>query len=328
MGVMEKGGERGSPMTGRFSLEVGPEEAGKRLDVWLTEKLTGLSRTRIQHLLEEGLILVDGKPAKANHKVRPGQRIWGEIPPPKSLSAQPEPLPLDIIYEDEDLIVVNKPQGMVVHPAPGNETGTLVNALLYHCGDLSGIGGALRPGIVHRLDKDTSGLLVAAKNDFAHRSLAAQIKARKVKRVYLALVYGEIKEPAGKIEAPIGRHPVDRQRMAVTFRNSRPAITYYHVLKRFTGFTLLEVHLETGRTHQIRVHMAYLGHPVVGDVLYGPKKQAFEVPGQLLHAGKLGFYHPRTGDYLEFTAPLPPTFIRVLEFLSGGTNIDITLLFS
>ncbi|SMB94463.1 ribosomal large subunit pseudouridine synthase D [Thermanaeromonas toyohensis ToBE] len=304
-------------MTGRFSLEVGPEEAGKRLDVWLTEKLTGVSRTRIQHLLEEGLILVDGKIAKANHKVRPGQRIWGEIPPPRSLKAQPEPLPLDIVYEDEDLIVVNKPQGMVVHPAPGNESGTLVNALLYHCGDLSGIGGALRPGIVHRLDKDTSGLLVAAKNDFAHRSLAAQIKARQVKRVYLALVYGEIKEPAGKIEAPIGRHPVDRQRMAVTFKNSRPAITHYRVLKRFPGFTFLEVHLETGRTHQIRVHMAYLGHPVVGDVLYGPKKQAFEVPGQLLHAGKLGFYHPRTGDYLEFTAPLPPAFVRVLDLLSA-----------
>jgi len=315
-------------MTRRFSLEVGPEEAGKRLDVWLTEKLTGVSRSRIQRLIEEGLILVGGRPVKASHKVRPGQKIWGEVPPPPSLKARPEPIPLDIVYEDEDLIVVNKPQGMVVHPAPGNESGTLVNALLYHCGDLSGMGGTIRPGIVHRLDKDTSGLLVAAKNDFAHRSLAAQIKARKVKRIYLALVYGEIKEPAGKIEAPIGRHPVDRQRMAVTFKNSRPALTYYRVLRRFEGFTLLEVHLKTGRTHQIRVHMAYLNHPVVGDALYGPKKQAFEVPGQLLHAAKLGFHHPRTGDYLEFMAPLPPAFRHVLELLSGETNIDITLLFS
>ncbi|MCG0276961.1 MAG: RluA family pseudouridine synthase [Thermanaeromonas sp.] len=315
-------------MTGRFSVEVRPEEAGKRLDVWLTEKLPGISRSRIQELIEQGLILVEGNTAKASHKVRPGQKIWGEVPPRPSLKARPEPIPLDIVYEDEDLVVVNKPQGMVVHPAPGNESGTLVNALLYHCGGLSGMGGAIRPGIVHRLDKDTSGLLVAAKNDFAHRSLAAQIKARKVTRVYLALVYGEIKEAAGKIEAPIGRHPVDRQRMAVTLKNSRPALTYYRVLRRFDGFTLLEVRLETGRTHQIRVHMAYVGHPVVGDALYGPKKQAFKVPGQLLHAAKLGFYHPRSGDYLEFTAPLPQAFLHVLELLSGETNIDITLLFS
>lgn len=304
-------------MTGRFAFVVDHKEAGIRLDVWLTRHLPGVSRTRIQTLIEQGLILVEGKTAKANYKVRPGDTVTGEIPPPRRLEAKPEPLPLDIVYEDKDIIVVNKPQGMVVHPAPGNERGTLVNALLYHCGDLSGINGILRPGIVHRLDKDTSGLLVAAKNDDAHRSLVVQIKARQVKRLYLALVHGEVKESSGRIEAPIGRHPVDRQRMAVTLKNSRPAVTYYRVLERFPGFTLLQVQLETGRTHQIRVHMAYLGHPVVGDPKYGPRKQAFGVPGQLLHAGQLGFFHPRTKDYLEFTAPPPEAFCRVLALLRG-----------
>ncbi|KUK11918.1 MAG: Pseudouridine synthase [Moorella sp. 60_41] len=302
-------------MTGPFSLVVGPEEAGIRLDVWLARHLPDISRSRVQGLIEEGLISVEGRPAKAHYKVRPGDRIAGVIPPPRRLEARPEPLELDVVYEDEDIIVVNKPQGMVVHPAPGNERGTLVNALLYHCRNLSGINGVLRPGIVHRLDKDTSGLLVAAKNDASHRSLVAQLKARQVKRVYLALVHGEISEPAGRIEAPIGRHPVDRQRMAVTFKNSRPAVTHYRVTEIFPGYTLVEALLETGRTHQIRVHMAYVGHPVVGDPKYGGRKQPFAVPGQLLHAARLGLFHPRTGRYLEFSAPLPEAFGRVLEEL-------------
>ncbi|MGB9662762.1 MAG: RluA family pseudouridine synthase [Moorellaceae bacterium] len=304
-------------MTDRFAFVVDEEEAGIRLDVWLAKRLSGVSRTRIQSLIEQGLILVQGRSAKANRRLRPGEMVSGEIPPLRRLEAKPEPIPLDIIYEDSDIIVVNKPQGMVVHPAPGNESGTLVNALLYHCGDLSGINGVLRPGIVHRLDKDTSGLLVAAKNDAAHRSLVAQIKARQVKRGYLALVYGEITESSGRIEAPIGRHPVDRQRMAVTWKNARPAVTHYQVRERFPGFTLLEVRLETGRTHQIRVHMDYIGHPVVGDPKYGPRRQVFSVPGQLLHAWRLGLFHPRTQEYLEFSAPPPEVFARVLSILRG-----------
>lgn len=302
-------------MTGSFSFVVGQEDAGVRLDVWLARHLPNISRSRVQGLIEEGLISVEGRPVKAHYKVRPGDRISGHIPLPRRLEARPEPLELDVVYEDEDIIVVNKPQGMVVHPAPGNERGTLVNALLYHCRNLSGINGVLRPGIVHRLDKDTSGLLVAAKNDAAHRSLVAQIKARQVKRVYLALVHGEITESSGRIEAPIGRHPVDRQRMAVTLKNSRSAVTHYRVRERFPGYTLVEATLETGRTHQIRVHMAYVGHPVVGDPKYGLRRQPFAVPGQLLHAAHLGLTHPRTGEYLEFSAPLPEAFGRVLEEL-------------
>ncbi|MGI9951118.1 RluA family pseudouridine synthase [Moorellaceae bacterium AZ2] len=315
MAVVVPGWERGNGVTGPFSLVVGQEDAGVRLDVWLTRKLPDISRSRVQGLIEQGFILVEGRPAKANYKVRPGDRISGEIPPPRRLEAKPEPIELDIVYEDEDIIVVNKPQGMVVHPAPGNESGTLVNALLYHCRNLSGINGVLRPGIVHRLDKDTSGLLVAAKNDAAHRSLVAQIKAHRVKRVYLALVHGDIRESSGRIEAPIGRHPVDRQRMAVTLKNSRPAVTHYRVRERFHGYTLIEAALETGRTHQIRVHMAYVGHPVVGDPKYGVRRQPFAVPGQLLHAAQLGLTHPRIGEYLEFSAPPPEAFNRVLAEL-------------
>ncbi|WP_258359357.1 RluA family pseudouridine synthase [Moorella sulfitireducens] len=297
-------------------LEVPAEDRGKRLDAWLAGEMEGISRSRVRQLLDEGLVtLFEGTRPKANYRLRGGEKIRVSLPEPARLEVRPEPITLDILYEDEDIIVVNKPQGMVVHPAPGNEHGTLVNALLYHCGDLSGINGILRPGIVHRLDKDTSGILVAAKNDAAHRGLAAQVKAHSMKRVYLALVHGTVAEPRGRIEAPIGRHPVDRQRMAVTGKNSREAITHYRVLEQFEGYSLLEVRLETGRTHQIRVHMAYLGHPVVGDPRYGPRRSPFNLPGQLLHAGCLGFNHPVRGDYLEFTAPPPPVFLQVLENL-------------
>ncbi|WP_434073126.1 RluA family pseudouridine synthase [Moorella naiadis (nom. illeg.)] len=303
-------------MTGEREVVVPLEAKGERLDAWLAGVMPEVSRSRVQQLLEAGEItLVEGSLLKANYRLRGGERIQVRLPEPARLEVKPEAIPLDVLYEDEDIIVVNKPQGMVVHPAPGSEQGTLVNALLYHCRDLSGINGVLRPGIVHRLDKDTSGILVAAKNDNAHRGLAAQIKDHSVKRVYLALVYGTVAEPAGRVEAPIGRHPVDRLRMAVTRKNSRPAVTHYRVVEHFPEHTLLEARLETGRTHQIRVHMAFIGHPVVGDPKYGPRRCPFNVPGQLLHAGCLGFVHPVRGDYLEFTTPPPAIFLQVLNQL-------------
>ena len=303
-------------MTEEREVVVPLEARGRRLDAWLAGVLPQVSRSRVQQLLEAGEItLAGGGYPKANYRLRGGERIQVRLPEPDRLEVKPEAIPLDILYEDEDIIVVNKPQGMVVHPAPGSTRGTLVNALLYHCRDLSGINGVLRPGIVHRLDKDTSGILVAAKNDAAHRGLAAQIKDHSMKRVYLALVHGTVAEPAGRVEAPIGRHPVDRQRMAVTLKNSRPAVTHYRVVEYFPAYTLLEARLETGRTHQIRVHMAFIGHPVVGDPKYGPRHCPFALPGQLLHAGCLGFIHPIRGDYLEFTAPPPAIFLQVLDQL-------------
>lgn len=287
---------------------------GERLDVALVQALAK-SRSFIQTIISDGRVHVNGSAKKANYKMREGDRVEVEIPAPQVLDVAPEPIPLDIVYEDQDVLVVNKPQGMVVHPAPGAWHGTLVNALLYHCRDLSGINGVLRPGIVHRIDKDTSGLLVVAKNDEAHQALAEQIKAHTVVRRYRALVHGLINEPSGTVDAPIGRDPSERKRMAVTFQNSKEAVTHYQVLERFPKYTYLEARLETGRTHQIRVHMAYLGNPVVGDPLYGPKRNSFNLQGQVLHAIHLGFKHPRTGYYLEFETPLPEYFVRVLEQL-------------
>jgi 23S rRNA pseudouridine1911/1915/1917 synthase len=297
-------------------FEIAQADDKKRIDVFLTEKIPEHSRSYIQKLIKDGLVLVNGEKAKPNFKVKPGCVIDVTIPPPQEISLQPEPMELDIVYEDDDIVVVNKPQGMVVHPAPGNYSGTLVNALLYSCDELSGIGGVIRPGIVHRLDKDTSGLLVVAKNDAAHRSLAQQIRDRTLKRVYWCIVEKNIKEDKGVINAPIGRHPTNRKKMAVVnLPTAKPAITHFKVLERFGEYTLVEARLETGRTHQIRVHMAYIGHPVVGDSVYGSRKQKFNLKGQVLHAKKLGLIHPSTGEYMEFEAPLPEYFENLLDIL-------------
>ncbi|AHF07681.1 RluA family pseudouridine synthase [Desulfitobacterium metallireducens] len=285
---------------------------GVRLDVGATEAI-GKTRSYVQTLISEGLVEVNGEVKKANYKIRQGDKVKVVIPPPKELSVEAENIPLDIVYEDEDVLVVNKAQGMVVHPAPGSWTGTLVNALLYHCLNLSGINGVLRPGIVHRIDKDTSGLLVVAKNDQAHQGLAAQVKEHSMARKYIAIVHGVVLESTGTVDAPIGRDTLDRKKMAVTFHNSKEAVTNYHVLERFHDFTYLRAKLETGRTHQIRVHMAYLKHPVLGDPLYGPKRNPFGLEGQMLHAEHLGFVHPRSGEWLEFTVKPPEVFISILE---------------
>lgn len=298
---------------------AGPELAGLRADVALTRLLPGVSRAEAQRLMETGLVRVGGVPRGKSYRVKTGDRVEAELPEPVPAAAQPQNIPLDIVYEDGDLLVVDKPRGMVVHPGAGNPDGTLVNALLHHCGDsLSGIGGVKRPGIVHRIDKNTSGLLIVAKNDFAHRRLAAQIKAHSFTRVYEAVVIGRLREEQGTVDAPIGRDPKHRIRMAVTERNSRPAVTHYRVLACYPGFTHVELRLETGRTHQIRVHMAYLGHPVAGDDLYGPRGRDFGLGGQCLHACTIGFIHPRTGEYLEFTSPLPPYFTAFLKKINAG----------
>lgn len=290
---------------------------GTRLDVGVTEVI-GKSRSYVQGLIEEGLVLVNGAVKKSNYKIRPEDNVTVVIPPPKELRVEAEAIPLKIVYEDEDLLVVNKPQGMVVHPAPGAWAGTLVNALLSHCQNLSGINGVLRPGIVHRIDKDTSGLLVVAKSDLAHQGLAEQIKAHSMTRQYQAIVHGVLFEPSGTVEAPIGRDPVDRKKMAVVFQHSKKAVTHYQVLERFRDFTYIQARLETGRTHQIRVHMAYLKHPVLGDPLYGPRKNPFDLQGQMLHAMLLGFKHPRTGEYMEFSAPPPELFLNLLEKIKNN----------
>lgn len=284
------------------------EDAGKRLDAFLAENMEGKTRSAIQKLMEQGKVLVNGNPGSKNYKLKAGDAIQVEVPEPEPLELLPQNIPLDIVYEDDSLLVVNKPKGMVVHPAPGNPDGTLVNALLYHCGDsLSGINGVIRPGIVHRIDKDTSGLLMVAKNDQAHQSLAAQIAAHTFTRVYNTVVYGNLKNESGTISAPIARHPNDRKKMAVV-PGGRDAVTHYRVQERFSNFTLVECKLETGRTHQIRVHMAHIGHPVAGDPVYGPKKCITQLQGQCLHARILGFVHPVTGEYMEFDSGLPPYF--------------------
>lgn len=297
-------------------LKVEQIDEKKRIDVFLSEKIPEHSRSYIQKLVKDGFVLVNGQEVKPNFKVKSGCIIDVSIPPPQKISLEPEPVDLDIIYQDADIVVINKPQGMVVHPAPGNYSGTLVNALLYSCDELSGIGGVIRPGIVHRLDKDTSGLLVVAKNDAAHHSLSQQIKDRTLKRVYWSVVERDIKEDRGVISAPIGRHPTNRKKMAVlNAPNAKPAVTHFKVLERFGEYTLIEARLETGRTHQIRVHMAYIGHPVVGDSVYGSRKQKFNLKGQALHAKKLGLIHPSTGEYMEFEAPLPGYFEHLLNVL-------------
>ncbi len=296
------------------SLIATEEDAGQRIDRWLAEHLN-LTRSGLQKLLGEGMISVNGRIATKNHRLIAGDQILVSIPAPRSLEVLPQNLPIEIVYEDEDLLVVNKPKGMVVHPAPGNEDGTLVNALLYHCqGRLSSINGVIRPGIVHRIDKDTSGLLMVAKNDSAHLCLAEQIKEHSFTRIYHAVVYGH-PQKEGSVRAPIGRSPNDRKKMCVIARNSKPAVTHYRVLEELKGFSHLELRLETGRTHQIRVHMAYIGHPVAGDPVYGPRKVIECLHGQCLHAKTVGFRHPRTGEYMEFTSELPPYFLQFLQAL-------------
>lgn len=300
---------------------IGAENAGQRLDVYVAQLCPEMTRNWVQKLVEMGSILVDSQQVKASFKLKPGHKVQISIPEPEPVAILPEAIPLDVVYEDQDVVVVNKPQGMVVHPSTGNYSGTLVNALLYHCHDLSGINGMMRPGIVHRIDKDTSGLLMVAKNDMAHAKLAEQIKDRQVTRKYLALVHGNLPEPKGMIDAPIGRDTKDRQKMAVVHHNSKPARTHYIVLHRYGEYTLVECKLETGRTHQIRVHMAYLGHPVVGDPKYGPRKPHLTDKGQFLHAAVLGFEHPRTGEYIEFQSPLPADMQQILDTLAGNPSV-------
>lgn len=294
-----------------------PESAsGERIDKFLSDFLEGQSRSYLQKLMKEGRVFVQGRSVKANYRVSGGDVIGLEIPDPEEPDILPENIPLDILYEDEDLLVVNKPKGMVVHPGAGHYSGTLVNALLYHCaGNLSGINGVLRPGIVHRIDMDTTGSLVVCKNDFSHNSLAEQLKVHSISRRYRAVVHGVLKEDEGTVEAPIGRHPVDRKRMAVNYKNGKEAVTHYRVLERFRQYTYIECRLETGRTHQIRVHMASIGHPLLGDGVYGPSRCPYKLQGQTLHAQVLGFLHPRTGAYMEFEAPLPSYFEELLEKL-------------
>ncbi len=299
-----------------FTFAAEKEDVGTRIDVFLAENMEDLSRSGVQKLIDEGMITLNGGKTKANYKLREKDIIDVTVPEVKEVEILPEDIPLDILYEDADVIVVNKPQGMVVHPAPGHTSGTLVNALMFHCGDdLSGINGEKRPGIVHRIDKDTSGVLMIAKNDMAHQSLAAQLAEHSITRKYNAVVYNGFNEDEGTIDKPIGRNPQDRKKMAVTEKHSRHAVTHYRVIERMEKFTLIEAQLETGRTHQIRVHMTYIGHPLLGDPIYGPKKQPINLEGQALHARVLGFIHPRTGEYMEFEAPLPPHFEALLERL-------------
>lgn len=295
-------------------------ENGVRLDKFLSAAEIGLSRSMAVNLIESENVTVNGKPSNKKQKLSIGDIVCVIVPEPVPYEAKAENIPFDIVYEDDDLLVVNKPKGMVVHPAAGNYEGTLVNALLWHCGDsLSGINGVLRPGIVHRIDKDTSGLLIVAKNDLAHQKLAEQIKAHSFTREYEAVVYGSLKDDRGVVDAPIGRHPVDRKKMCVTQKNSKNAVTHYEVISRYKGYTHIKCILETGRTHQIRVHMAYIGHPVSGDPVYGVKNEKVTFIGQCLHARKIGFVHPKTNEYMEFTSDLPPYF---KEFINKLSNIS------
>jgi 23S rRNA pseudouridine1911/1915/1917 synthase len=292
---------------------VSEEYAKDRLDIFLSDYLEKLSRSSIQKLIKKGYIIVNGKETKANYILKEGDVVDVEFEKEEVIEILPENIEIEIVYEDNDIAIVNKPQGMVVHPAAGNFSGTLVNALLYHLDSLSDLNGNLRPGIVHRIDKETSGLLMIAKNNFAHERLASQLKAHTTNRLYEALVEGIIKEDRGKIDAPIGRHLTERKKMTVTETNSKEAVTHFSVLERYKNHTLIEAKLETGRTHQIRVHMKYINHPVVGDKVYGFKAQKFKLNGQLLHAKKIGFIHPRTEEYIEFNSELPEYFKDILR---------------
>ena len=293
------------------------DQLGERTDAFLARTVDGLTRSAAQRLLEDGAVTLRGKPLKKNYKTTPGDVLEVVLPDPEPVDVLPQNIPLDVVYEDQDVIVVNKPVGMVVHPAPGHPDGTLVNALLYHCGNtLSGINGELRPGIVHRIDRDSSGLIIAAKNDKAHLALAEQLQDHSLARVYEAIAVGGFREDCGTVDAPIGRHPVDRKRMAIDPKNGRRAVTHWTVLERFSGgYTHIQCQLETGRTHQIRVHMASTGHPLLGDVVYGNKKPYPGLAGQCLHARKLRFLHPSTGELVEVECPLPDWFQTILQKL-------------
>lgn len=300
----------------RQSFLVLEDQEGLRIDSYVAETCENLSRSYVQKLLKDGQILVNGKAVKSSFKVCGNDQIEVEIPEAKEPEIVAENMDLAILYEDQDVILVNKPKGMVVHPAPGHVSGTLVNGLMAHCRDqLSGINGSLRPGIVHRIDKDTTGVLIVCKNDVSHNAIAAQLKEHSITRKYLAVVHGVIKEEQGTIDAPIGRHPTDRKKMSINEKNGRHAVTHYRVLERFQKYTYIECQLETGRTHQIRVHMASIHHPLLGDLVYGPEKCPYSLEGQTLHAAVLGFIHPRTGEYLELTAPLPEYFQGLLQKL-------------
>lgn len=301
-------------------MKILSDREGLRLDAYLPEVQEALSRNAVQKLLEKGEILVNGKPVKKNYKVKQGDEIQFSLPEPENVDILPENIPLDIVYEDEDVIVINKPKGLVVHPAPGHWSGTLVNALMYHCGDsLSGINGEKRPGIVHRIDMDTSGLLIVAKNDFAHTALAEQLQDHSLSRVYEAVVVGNIKADSGTINAPIGRHPLDRKKMTVTAQGGREAVTHFEVIGRYQGFTHLRLRLETGRTHQIRVHLAWQNHPILGDSVYGRGKQ-LGLSTQCLHARCLTFRHPRDGREVTVESPLPEYFLETLRKIQQMTH--------
>jgi 23S rRNA pseudouridine1911/1915/1917 synthase len=305
-----------------ITIIINDHGIGERLDSFLVNRYPGFSRSYIQNMIKRGDILVNAEPVKTGHKLIYGDTVTWQIQEAAPMKAEAEDIGLDILYEDSDIIVINKPQGMVVHPAAGHAQGTLVNALLHHCHDLSGINGVMRPGIVHRIDKDTSGVLVAAKNDMAHLGLTSQWKGHHIRRIYHALVNGIISEDQGSIDAPIARHQKNRKKMAVDPHKGKNAITHYRVLERFAvaKTTYLELTLETGRTHQIRVHMAYLGYPVLGDAVYGPKKQPYQLAGQALHAKILGFRHPVSNEYLEFASPLPEYFQQLLKQFRAEDN--------
>jgi len=308
-----------------FTILVEPPDSGKRLDIYIASCISDCSRSVATHLIRKGKIRVQGMVRKPGYRVKAGDEICGCIPPPAPILFKPEPIPIEILYEDDDIIVINKQPGIVVHPAPGHHSGTLVNALLYHCPKLNGIGGALRPGIVHRLDKDTSGVLVAAKNDRAHLHLSRQFKSRRIKKMYLALVYGKMESDSGSVSLPIGRHPVDRKKMSTNSRKSRVAETTWQIRERFELASLIEVNLKTGRTHQIRVHCAAIRHPVMGDKVYGPRKTVKNItyglnffgsaPRQMLHAWRLVLTHPVTEEKVSFEAPIPPDMQAVITAL-------------